>query len=88
MVAGGGRAAVRADHAARRVDLELGGAAGRAAAERQELPAPVDELPPPGPQEGAHLQARARHHRLPPEIPRQQVINVIRIPIAVILLLD
>ena len=47
----------------------------RAAEERQELQAAVDELPAPGPQEGAHLQARGGDHHLLAAVAWQPVVD-------------
>ncbi len=46
----------------------------RADALQQELPAPVDELPPAGDQAGELHRAGGEAHRPPPGSPRQPVI--------------
>jgi myb proto-oncogene protein len=56
-----------------RVVVFLRNRSSRAAAVRQELPAPVDQLPPAGPQaRHLHRPGGAHHHRRPPH-PRQPV---------------
>jgi hypothetical protein len=73
VVAGGGREAGGVYAAERAGVVERRGPERRPAALRQELPTPVDQLPPPGPQARRLLAAGGGAHRRPPRHPRKQV---------------
>jgi hypothetical protein len=70
---GGGRHARGPRPAPRRGELERCAEAHRPAALRQELPPPLDQPPPPQPQEGLLLPRRGDPHRPAPRAARQQV---------------
>ena len=70
---GGGPEARRLHQGARRRLLEVATQGGGPAAVRQELPPPVDQLPPPRPQaRQLHPRGGRTHHQAPPD-PRKQV---------------
>ena len=73
VVAGGGREAGGVHAAEWTGFLERRGPERWAAAVWQELPPPVDQLPPAGPQARRLLAAGGGAHRQPPRHPRKQV---------------
>jgi hypothetical protein len=73
VVAGGGREAGGVHAAEWTGFLERCGPERRVAAVRQELPPPVDQLPPAGPQARRLLAAGGGAHRQPPRHPGKQV---------------